>query len=244
MEALDSVKWVGIYEPGYRISPALSSSAAIMGQGSVNENITVLLFDATENKRVSDEITGLGGEILSNSGDRIRVSIAKTKIPDVARINGVSWMEKYVRPVLMNDVAANITTAYSFRNTHGLTGAGQIVAVADTGLDTGVNDTTMHDDIEGRIVALIDLSGNGAADTFSGHGTHVAGSVLGNGARSGGQFKGMAPGAQLVFQAVESTRDSLSGIPSDLNILFQQAYDQGARIHSNSWGYINYNGVL
>ncbi|CAG1004116.1 Serine protease AprX [Methanosarcinales archaeon] len=243
VEALDSVKWVGIYEPGYRISPALSSSAAIMGQGSVNENITVLLFDATENKRVSDEITGLGGEILSNSGDRIRVSIAKTKIPDVARINGVSWMEKYVRPVLMNDVAANITTAYSFRNTHGLTGAGQIVAVADTGLDTGVNDTTMHDDIEGRIVALIDLSGNGAADTFSGHGTHVAGSVLGNGARSGGQFKGMAPGAQLVFQAVESTRDSLSGIPSDLNILFQQAYDQGARIHSNSWGYINYNGV-
>ena len=46
VEALDSVKWVGIYEPGYRISPTLSSSAAIMGQGSVNENITVLLFDA------------------------------------------------------------------------------------------------------------------------------------------------------------------------------------------------------
>ena len=43
VEALDSVKWVGIYEPGYRISPALSSSSAIMGQGSVNENITVLL---------------------------------------------------------------------------------------------------------------------------------------------------------------------------------------------------------
>ena len=193
-----------------------------------------------ENKRISDEITGLGGEIISNSGDRIRVSIAKTKITDVAQINGVSWMEKYVQPVLMNDIAANITKTYSVRNTHGLTGAGQIVAVADTGLDTGVNDNTMHDDIEGRIVALIDLSDDGAADTFSGHGTHVAGSVLGNGARSGGQFKGMAPGAQLVFQAAESTRDSLSGIPSDLNILFQQAYDQGARIHSNSWGYTRY----
>ena len=243
VEALDSVKWVGIYEPGYRISPALSSSAAIMGQKPVNENITVLLFDARDNMRISDEITGLGGEIISNSGDRIRVSIAKTKIPDIAQINGVSWMEKYVQPVLMNDVAANITKTYSVRNTHGLTGAGQIVAVADTGLDTGVNDNTMHDDIEGRIVALIDLSGNGAADTFSGHGTHVAGSVLGNGARSGGQFKGMAPGAQLVFQAVQDSNGYLTGFPSDLNILFQQAYDQGARIHSNSWGYINYNGV-
>ncbi|MDL5502741.1 MAG: S8 family serine peptidase, partial [Candidatus Methanoperedens sp.] len=163
------------------------------------------------------------------------------KMPDVAQINGVSWIEKYVQPVLMNDVAANITKTYSVRNTHGLTGAGQIVAVADTGLDTGVNNTTMHDDIEGRIVALIDLSGDGAEDDFSGHGTHVAGSVLGNGSRSGGQFRGMAPGASLVFQAAEDSNGYLTGFPSDLNDLFQQAYNQGARIHSNSWGYVDLN---
>jgi subtilisin family serine protease len=110
------------------------------------------------------------------------------------------------------------------------------VAVADTGLDTGVNDATMHADIRGRIKALIDRSNNGASDIYSGHGTHVAGSVLGNGSQSGGRFKGMAPEAQLVFQAVENSDGSLGGLPSDIKILFQQAYDQGARIHSNSWG--------
>ena len=243
VEALDSVKWVGIYEPGYRISPALSSSAAIMGQGSVNENITVLLFDAGENKRVSDEITGLGGEIISNSGDRIRVSIAKTKIPDVARINGVSWMEKYVQPVLMNDVAANITKTYSVRNTHGLTGAGQIVAVADTGLDTG-NFTTIHTDIRGRITALHawwSAYGDSGAEDNDGHGTHVTGSILGNGSQSNGIYAGMAPEARLVFQAMQydGPNPSMDGgliIPTDLSSLFQEAYNDGAKIHSNSWG--------
>ncbi|CAG0989624.1 Serine protease AprX [Methanosarcinales archaeon] len=243
VEALDSVKWVGIYEPGYRISPALSSSAAIMGQGSVNENITVLLFDAGENMRISDEITGLGGEIISNSGDRIRVSIARMKIPDVAQINGVSWMEKYVQPVLMNDVAANITKTYSVRNTHGLTGAGQIVAVADTGLDTG-NFTTMHADIRGRIASLHawwSVYGDSGAEDNDGHGTHVTGSILGNGSQSNGKYAGMAPEASLVFQAMQydGPDPSMNGglyIPTDLSSLFQEAYDDGAKIHSNSWG--------
>ncbi|NJD52273.1 MAG: PGF-pre-PGF domain-containing protein [Candidatus Methanoperedens sp.] len=244
VEALDPVKWVGIYEPGYRISPALSSSSGIMGQEPVNENITVLLFDAADNQRVSDETTGLGGEIISNSGDRIRVRITKTKVPDVARINGVSWIEKYVQPVLMNDVAANITTAYSVRNTHGLTGAGQIVAVADTGLDMGVNDATMHDDIEGRIAALHawwSAYGDSGAEDNNGHGTHVTGSILGNGSQSNGKYTGMAPEARLVFQAMEydGPNPSMNGkliFPIDLSSLFQEAYNDGAKIHSNSWG--------
>ena len=243
VEALDSVKWVGIYEPGYRISPALSSSSAIMGQGSVNENITFLLFDARDNMHISDEITGLGGEIISNSGDRIRVSIARMKIPDVAQINGVSWMEKYVQPVLMNDVAANITMAYSVRNTHGLTGAGQIVAVADTGLDTG-NFTTIHADIRGRIAALHawwSAYGDSGAEDNNGHGTHVTGSILGNGSQSNGKYAGMAPEARLVFQAMQYDGPNLfmNGgliIPTDLSSLFQEAYNDGAKIHSNSWG--------
>ncbi|MCD4807233.1 MAG: S8 family serine peptidase, partial [Methanococcoides sp.] len=199
-------------------------------------DIIILLFDAHDNERVVSRIKKLGGEIVDNAGDIIRVRIDGSKIPDIAIMNGVSWIEKYVQPVILNDVAANITNVYDVRNTYGLTGSGQIVAVADSGLDTGVNDGTMHDDIEGRILALIDLSDDGAADNYSGHGTHVAGSVLGNGTLSGGQFKGMAPEAQLVFQAVEDSDGSLGGIPLNLVDLFQQAYNQNARIHTNSWG--------
>jgi subtilisin family serine protease len=79
--------------------------------------------------------------------------------------------------------------------------------------------------------------GDVANDVRSGHGTHVAGSVLGNGAASNGAIRGMAPAARLVFQAIErNNTGALAGIPADYNTLFQQAYNNGARIHTNSWG--------
>ena len=70
------------------------------------------------------------------------------------------------------------------------------------------------------------------------HGTHVSGSVLGSGTKSGGAIRGMAHNARLVFQTVEQWADwkqsvtnqygmtdgyYLLGIPDDLNDLFQQA---------------------
>ncbi|UGV41649.1 PKD domain-containing protein [Methanococcoides orientis] len=232
VENLDSVQWVGLYYPSYRISPGLSSISEDAGQ----VDIIVMLFDSKDNEHIFNEITGLGGEIVDDSGDIIRVRINKMNISYIAALDGISWIEKYVQPVILNDVAAGIINVSYVQDTHGLTGSGQIVAVADTGLDTGVDDSSMHDDLEGRINALIDLSDNGAADIYTGHGTHVAGSVLGDGSNSSGQFKGMAPEARLVFQAVEDADESLGGIPANLSYLFQQAYDLNARIHTNSWG--------
>jgi serine protease AprX len=96
---------------------------------------------------------------------------------------------------------------------------------------------------------------DGPADLDSGHGTHVTGSVLGSGAVSRSvagvdvPIRGLAYNAKLVFQAVEQElqwkdplmlkkhgRYSLAGIPTDLGTLFADAYNKGARIHSNSWG--------
>ncbi|MCK5659925.1 MAG: S8 family serine peptidase, partial [Methanosarcinales archaeon] len=261
VESLDVVQWVGIYHPSYRISPALSLSTTTAAAGSittqvasatgdvVSEDIIVLLFDANDNTRVLSDIENLGGEIVNDAGDIIRVRVDGAKIGDIAIINGVSWIEKYVQPVIFNDVAAGIMNVDDVQNNHGLTGSGQIVAVADTGLDTGVNDATMHDDIEGRIVSLYAWwSGWGdvGGEDNDGHGTHVAGSVLGNGSHSGGLYAGMAPEAQLVFQALqyEGTQPFpfVNGsiyTPTDLSLLFQEAYDDNAKIHSNSWGFNN-----
>jgi len=244
VEALDTVQWIGIYQPDYKISHGLSGSYSTCSNAeqAIYKNITVLLFDAQDNMHISNEIQALGGIVMDNAGDTLLVRIESSKIADIAAIQGVCWIEERSRFVILNDVAANITNVYETRNTYGLNGSGQIVAVADTGLDTGVDDTSMHDDLEGRIEELIDRSDNGAADIFSGHGTHVAGSVLGNGSCSDGQFKGMAPEAQLVFQAVEYKDMTLGGIPTDLKELFSQAYDHGARIHTNSWGDEDTNG--
>lgn len=257
VEVMDIVQWIGPYQPAYKISSVFPTSSIttittnIISDGvddSYNNSdvsdIIVMLFDSKHNAQITSEIEKYGGEIIDNGDEIIRVRIETSKLSDIAAMTGVSWIEKYVQPVIFNDIAANITNVYYARNTHGLDGSGQIVAVADSGLDTGVDDSTMHDDIEGRIVSLhawwTGEGDNGAAD-YNGHGTHVAGSVLGNGANSNGKYAGMAPMAQLVFQALQydGSDPSKNGnlyTPTDLSSLFQQAYDDGAKIHSNSWG--------
>src|SRR5207302_998226 len=76
--------------------------------------------------------------------------------------------------------------------TAGITGQGTTVAVLDTGI-------SRLPDFSGRLVGGIDLSGEGNPfkDSF-GHGTFVSGLIAGNGASSGGLYKGEAPGARLV----------------------------------------------
>ncbi len=83
------------------------------------------------------------------------------------------------------------------------TGASQLAASGNTGqgvrvavLDTGIANLP---DFAGRLVAGVDLSGenNPFRDSY-GHGTFVAGLIAGNGASSGGQYVGEAPGADLV----------------------------------------------
>lgn len=133
---------------------------------------------------------------------------------------------------LHNDVAAGIMKVNTASSTYGLTGAGQTVAVADTGLDTGRNDSSMHEAFKGgKIKALYALGRTNNSSDPNGHGTHVAGSVLGD-----AQFKGMAPKAGLVFQSIMDANGGLGGLPSNLKTLFSQAYSAGARVHTNSWG--------
>jgi len=78
-----------------------------------------------------------------------------------------------------------------------------------------------------------------------GHGSHVGGTIAGDNfanpiAHDPGD--GMAPAAKLVVQDAGFLTDPCGDLPGigcpvvDLNPIFQQAYTQGARIHTNSWG--------
>jgi subtilisin family serine protease len=74
----------------------------------------------------------------------------------------------------------------------GYTGSGVTVAVLDSGIDAS------HPDLAGKVVAERNFSADpNPADTV-GHGTHVASIIAGTGAASGGQYRGVAPGAQLL----------------------------------------------
>lgn len=251
IKALEFVNWVGAYEPAYKVSPLLmgrrrpAAGAEIAGLSIQPEafqpkpagNLTFLLHRSSDRNKISKAIASKGGTVVNAEGDTIIASLDPAVVDQFAKMVEVKWIEPFELPVLHNNVSAPIIGVQDVWDNHGLDGEGQIVSVADTGLDTGVNDATMHDDFEGRVVSIHDRVGDGANDVNSGHGTHVAGSVLGNGARSNSTVRGMAPTARLVFQAIErNSNENLDGIPADYNQLFQQAYDDGARIHTNSWG--------
>ena len=76
------------------------------------------------------------------------------------------------------------------------------------------------------------------ADDDNGHGTHVAGSVLGDGTASSGSVMGIAPEAQLLVHAFEQN-GGLGGIPNDYQDFFDVAVENNSRIHTNSWGSCN-----
>jgi serine protease AprX len=178
-------------------------------------------------------------EIEGAAGRKIRVRLARgaRELSELARRPEVATIDEWVPPTLSNDRARAILgietpaggspddlppRAWSIP----WTGRGQRVAVADSGIDED------HPGLAGRLAAVIAYGIPDDASDHHGHGTHVAGSIAG----ADGPYQGVAPEAELVIQAVMDAGGGLSGLPLDLATLFEDARQQGAFIHNNSWG--------
>jgi subtilisin family serine protease len=110
----------------------------------------------------------------------------------------------------------------------GFDGTGVTVAV----LDTGIDDT--HPDLAGKVIAAENFTADPDTRDEHGHGTHVAGTVAGSGAASGGKYVGVAPGARLLNGKV---CNSFGSCPDSAIIAgMEWAAAQGADIANLSLG--------
>lgn len=257
---LDGVRWMGSYAPEYRLTErtlrARDSLAMLRGPDAII-TIRAAFMPDVDADYLAAALSGFG-EVLSLEtlpGETIvDLNLPVSRLDDLATREWLIIAETVGPNELHNNLAADIVDARNMWVARGFYGSNEIIAVADSGLDIGVTNSAVHRDFQDgaghtRVLAAQDFLGDGTSDPFSGHGTHVAGSVLGNGHLSGsnptnnsfpaGAYAGMAPKAWLVFQAIGSNNAAVASSvypPADLNALYQPAYTAGARIHQNSWG--------
>lgn len=252
LERLEGVAWVGLFQPAYKLSPRLARDGRRL--------YAVVVEPGADGEGVAAAVGRMAGvTVLSREGNLLVVAAEGAHVDAVARVLDVAWIENYALRKKHNEYGAGVILGANAANANGYDGSTQTVAVSDTGLGGGTSGSAHPDVPSGRIAAIHNWPGansalcynvvdDGAVDVDSGHGTHVSLSAVGDGG-AGGEGKGTAPAARLLFQAVENWADMIGfcaaiypdgyylvGIPTDIRGLFNQAYTGGARIHSNSWG--------
>ena len=204
-------------------------------------DVTLVPLAEADVAAVSNAVVAVGGRILAMPAGRVRAHLPAGQVGALAARGDVQWIERFVPARLLNDVAVNaglLNVRKAWAAPHGLTGAGQLVTISDSGLDTGNPDTVMAD-FAGRIRAIVRARTTASTRDLFGHGTHTAGSLAGDGALSSGQFRGVAHGAGLWVWAVV---DSGGGIDfQSYGQLFSTGDPaQPAFIHSASWGAVTH----
>lgn len=251
VQAVSSVAGVrSVYPFGseLRISPGLAadlSAPLVINPILRGDRITVGIETFGGSDILANQIALAGGLVRANNGGAIVVEVPASMVPHIVTFEGVKWVDRVEMPTVDNNVARVIVGADAAGTRYSPTylfGSGQVVGVIDTGLDTG-NLATLHSDLIGRVIG----AGAWGSSTWSdrdGHGTHVAGSAVGNGTRSGsnvgthsysGSFAGIAPEAQLSFQSVADDAGSLVGL-YNFTYIMDAVYEDGGRVASNSWG--------
>jgi hypothetical protein len=254
VRALKFVAWAGVYMKGFKIPPNLREQATPAAMAGIlpHESTTstrrtlrkvdIVLHDDvdpndTELKKKIAAAARINPEDLSMSRHKVRLNVQERYLNDLAAIDQVRNIEEAPNVKLFNSEARPIMDAHVLLNGTTFEGEGELVAVADTGFDLG-SITNVHPAFTGRVVKLVPFGRPGKTDDPDGHGTHVCGSVLGNGNSSsmGGVIQGTAPQARLIMQSLLDSGGGLGGIPDDLHDLFGPAFNDKARVHTNSWG--------
>ena len=230
-----------------------------------NDNNTEIGFIVQYRPHLTEEhlatAKGIGIEIISvfefidgfyGKGDSEQIKFLSRQ-KDVSWIEHNSQMEYHMQDTtrVINAVEAWRTVIIDeneqivedqFHQHDYIDGTGVAAVIIDTGIDAG------HPDFDydiGKTLSYKFERGSGTwveaenSDTSSGHGTHCAGTVGGNGDASAGAKKGVAPGATLIGMGVGDIAFIDNAVEA-----FEWVYEHSRpdanplniRVTSNSWG--------
>ncbi len=245
IKSLSFVKGLIFFKQHYRISPLFRSTTIFNSEEKLQ--LLVEFFPGENVALVLEKLKKNGARILDVSDHLIRVSGTRMSLYFLEHLKSVSWLEEDIEfgPVAIESPENPFDGLSGYEMGHkildsnklhdlGFSGSNEIIGYSDTGLDIGINDETLHRDFMGKIRSAYAFKDASWKDTW-GHGTHVAGILAGNGKLSDGVIKASAFNAQLVVQSL--LVGNKFHVPIQVGeSLLAPAYNDGARVHSNSWG--------
>ncbi|WP_431946929.1 S8 family peptidase [Actinacidiphila sp. bgisy167] len=195
--------------------PAARTALRTAGGAEVRRTLPSVNADAVAAS--ADGTAELWSAVTEGSADAGKRTVA----PGIASV----WLDSVVQASLDRSVPQiGAPEAWAA----GFDGTRTRIAVLDSGVDT------THPDLAGQVVAEKNFSDAPDTGDHYGHGTHVASITAGTGAKSGGVYKGVAPGARLLNGKVLG--DSGSGSMSQIIAGMEWAVAEKADVVNLSLG--------
>ncbi|MBC8160875.1 MAG: S8 family serine peptidase, partial [Roseiflexaceae bacterium] len=216
-----ALRWMGSYRAGYKIAPDLAVNPALRARASTPVDVLIAAFPGEPLDATRQALIGLGANIRSAAATPLAVvfqaAVPATSLPAIAQQPSVSWIETTHPLEVTNGIGRELMNVGSVWTNQKYFGEGQIVAVSDSGLSV---QGAMSPDFDGRVIRAYAPSEMNLSEAecqaktdytdLSGHGTHVAGSILGNGSAGGSNpaarqysdYAGVAPEAKIVFMSL------------------------------------------
>ncbi|MBM3869832.1 MAG: hypothetical protein FJ392_02565, partial [Verrucomicrobia bacterium] len=227
------------FEPFYKLDMQLLPLAVRQEPMPAGRWLNLVLFNGTQ-ARAKADLAALGAEVKAEQpfpfGHVVTIAPPAGSLVALAQMPAVQNIEAWHSPVLMNDlsrVRLDVSTGTSGGNWLGLTGAGVFIAHVDSGVDLA------HPQLSGRTF----VNAFSPAADADGHGTAVAGSIVGtdstaptatNGSIAGATYRGIAPGARLYPLSIYATDYTNYG---NLWLITNGYLATNIFIVNNSWGY-------
>lgn len=211
--SVDALPVIATYAHGARTRDAGALAAADPAERLDSIDAQALTVDKDAADRFWRSVTADEPGVAAHGEPRLSAGVEKL------------WLDGQVQ-VDLHQSTAQIGAPVAWEA--GMDGKGVTVAVLDTGVDA------THPDLAGKVSDQQNFTAEASTYDGHGHGTHVAATVAGTGAGSGGLRAGVAPGADLIVGKVLDNAGS--GSESDVIAGMQWAAEAGADVVNMSLG--------